>query len=73
MTGAHHIPFTVSPDREREELEGQHASLTAYIQREAPEMRASGQHDALGELEAIEAAMWARLMELGMGTAGGQG
>ncbi|MDV6376091.1 hypothetical protein [Deinococcus arenicola] len=71
MTGGYLIPFTPSPEREREELCEQHASLTAYIAREGPEMRASGQHDALGELETIEAAQWARLRELG--SAGGQG
>ncbi|CAM3982254.1 hypothetical protein [Deinococcus frigens] len=74
MTGPHLIPFTPSPEREREELCEQHANLTAYIQREAPELRASGQGDALGELERIEAAQWARLRELeSMGSAGGQG
>lgn len=64
MTGLHLIPFAPSPERKREELCDQHASLTAYIQRGAPETRAGGQHDALGELESIEAAVWVRPREL---------
>lgn len=64
MTGPHRIPFTPSPRVEYQELCEQHTSLTVYLEREAPEMRASGQHDALAELERVAAAQWERLQEL---------
>jgi hypothetical protein len=60
----HRIPFTPAPREAYQTLCEDHASLTAYIEREAPEMRASGQHDALAELEQVAAAQWERLREL---------
>ena len=61
---------------EYRELCEAHASLTAYIEREAPEMRARGEHDALDELEKIAGAMLDRIFELyaqgaHLGSAGG--
>lgn len=58
------IPFTPDPRREYAELCEAHASLTAYIEQEGPEMRASGQHDALAELERAADAQLDRLTEL---------
>lgn len=58
------IPFTPDPRREYQDLCEQHDSLSAYIEREGPEMRASGQHAELEELERLEAAMHARINEL---------
>lgn len=57
------IPFT-DPRREYRETCEQHAALTAYLEREAPEMRASGQHEALAELEQLEAALFERVQDL---------
>lgn len=69
-------PFSPSPRVEYQTLCAQHASLTEYIEREAPEMRARGEHDALGELEKIAGAMLDRISELHasgahLGSAGG--
>jgi hypothetical protein len=58
------IEFTTAPAREYAELCEQHASLTAYIEREAPELRASGEHEILAELQRIEAQMLDRLVKL---------
>lgn len=70
------IPFTPSPPVEYRNLCESHASLAAYIEREGPEMRASGQGEALGELERLADAMQDRISELhaqglDLGSAGG--
>lgn len=62
------IEFTPAPARE---LREQHASLRAYIECEAPELRASGEHEILAELERIAAQMLDRLGKLeGFGRVG---
>lgn len=63
MTG-HVIPFTPSPLQEYRQLCADQESLTVYIEREAPEMRAGGQGDALDELRRLSDAMHARIIEL---------
>lgn len=57
-------PFSPSPRVEYQTLCAQLAGLEAYLEREAPEMRARGEHDALGELEKIAGAMLDRISEL---------
>ena len=70
------IPFTPAPAVEYRDLCEWHASLTAYIEREGPEMRSHGRPDELAELEKIAGAMLDRLGELEalgvLGTAGGR-
>lgn len=58
------IPFTPSPRQEYAQLSADHESLTAYIEREGPEMRATGQGDALDELHRLNDALALRLDEL---------
>lgn len=58
------IPFTPDPEQEYRDLCEQQTSLRLYIEREGAELRASGQHDALSELERLEGAMLDRLSEL---------
>lgn len=70
------LAFTPSPRVLYRELCEQHASLSEYIEREAPEMRARGEYDALGELEKIAGRLLDRLSELQasgahLGSAGG--
>ena len=70
--------FTPSPSAEYRDLCEYHASLSEYLEREAPEMRARGEHGALSELETLAGKMLDRLSELEaqgahlIGTAGGQ-
>lgn len=70
------LAFTPSPRAEYREACELHASLSEYIEREAPEMRARGELDALGELEKIAGRLLDRLSELQasgahLGSAGG--
>lgn len=58
------LPFTPAPRVEYRDLCEYHASLTAYIEREAPEMRAIGDSDALSELETLAGKMLDRMGEL---------
>lgn len=58
------LAFTPAPRALYREVCELHASLSEYIEREAPEMRARGEHDALAELEKIAGQMLDRISEL---------
>ncbi|WP_027459693.1 hypothetical protein [Deinococcus murrayi] len=56
-------PFTPDPAAEYRELCDLLTSLTAYLESEAPELRATGEGAALAELERLAAAMLGRIGE----------
>lgn len=62
------IEFTPTPTREYAELYEQHATLTAYIEREAPELRAAGKLAALEVLEHVAAQLLDRLNKMRTGS-----